>query len=92
VRLDVAKNLDNKSVTGVLSKCKVCGRTFTWECPTELVYFDIKKGKKIATVEPEHCGSSVCTDFWGYYEQIRQKAAVDFDYARVLYLKRKGMM
>ncbi len=64
LRIDIAKNKSNLAVTGVLSRCKVCGKYFTWECPSGLVYFDVKRNKNKALREPEHCGSSVCSDFW----------------------------
>lgn len=92
MRIDLAKNANNSKNTGALSRCKVCGRYYTWECPTELVYFDVKKGRKIPAVDPEHCGSSVCSDFWGYYEKCKQKEMNDLDMAKTMYLKRKGIM
>lgn len=90
MRIDVAKN--SGKATGVLSRCRVCGRYFTWECPTRMIYVDVKTGKKKATVEPDHCGSSVCTDFMMYFHKCRQKEAVDFEFAKYMYLKRKGVM
>jgi len=92
MRVDVAKNFSQTKNTGVLSWCKVCGRYYSWECPTRLVYVDVKTGKKKASWEPEHCGSSVCKDFWKYYKDCREKEMMDFDMARAMFLKRKGLM
>jgi len=79
LRIDVANN--SGTTTGILSRCKVCGKYFTWECPSRNVYYDIKKGKKKAKVEPEHCGSTVCRDFWRYHLEHQFKMATDFEYA-----------
>jgi hypothetical protein len=92
MKIDIAKGEIVSGRKGVLSRCKVCGRYFTWNCPTQYIYTDLKTGKEKSTIEPEHCGSSVCKDFWDYYEKARAHAAIDLDYAKVLYLKRKGVM
>lgn len=92
MQIDVAKNISNKKTTGVLLRCKICGRYYTWNTPTKNVYVDVRKNKKRLIYEPEHCGSSVCQDFWNYYLNIRKKEMVDVEYAKHLYLKRKGIM
>lgn len=85
MRIDVAKN------NGALSRCKVCGRYFTWKCPENNIVLD-KKGKRRPAIEPEHCGSSVCEDFMRYYRECNKKETTDFEYAKYRYLKKKGIM
>lgn len=92
MRIDIAKNAFENKNTGVLSRCKVCGRYFSWECPTRLIYVDLKTGKKKASYEPNHCGSTVCSDFWDYYQECRTREMNDFEMAKAMYLKRKGIL
>lgn len=89
--VDIAKQ-GNSKTTGVYSRCKVCGRYYTWNCPTRDIYYDIKQGRKKAKIEPEHCGSSVCVDFWKYYIDCNKKEQTDIEFAKYMYLKRKEII
>ena len=77
---------------GVLSRCKVCGRYFTWESKNEDRYFNVIKKRWVIPQEPEHCSSSVCLDFWRYYEEHKAKMSWNLEYAKHAYLQRRGML
>ena len=98
--LDITKS-KGKSYTPILSRCRVCGRSFTWNCDNRCLVLKYPKGEVITSktkpkaypmYPPTHCGSSTCEDFWKYYLDIKARENVDVDFAKHLYLKRKGLI
>lgn len=86
--IDATKTENGK---GVLSRCKVCGRYFTWENNDNNRFFDVVRKRWRTIAEPEHCGSTVCRDFWQYYLDHKQKMQWDLDYAKHAYLQKRGI-